>query len=306
MTSFTPAYIELLNNGELEKRVTLARHRLKSCKMCAKKCMADRTQPEKSVKKPFCRTWERAVVDSYGPHFGEERSITGRNGSGTIFFSWCNMKCVYCQNWSVSQLGEGVETTPEILAEVMLKLQAQGCHNINLVSPSHVIFPVISSIYIAAQRGLRLPIVYNSGGYDSPEGLALMDGIVDIYMPDMKYGDDTSGRKYSGVAHYPEVNMAAVKEMYRQVGNMKLNRSGVAIRGLLIRHLILPNGLAGSEKVLSFISGEISKDTHINLMDQYRPCFRADKYPELKRPISVKEFNNVMKIAERLGLSPSE
>lgn len=302
MNPFTPSYINLLHSGELKKRVFLALDMLQTCRLCAKYCLVDRRGQNKSGRKPFCRTWKNAVVDSYGPHFGEERPISGYNGSGTIFFSWCNMKCVYCQNWSISQHGEGVETTPETLAEIMLYLQNQGCHNINLVSPSHVIYPIISAIHTAAHKGLRLPIVYNSGGYDSPEGLSLMEGIVDIYMPDMKYGNEKSGREYSHVSNYPKVNRAAVKEMHRQVGDLELDEDGIALRGLLIRHLVLPNSIAGTKNVLKFISEEISKDTWINVMDQYRPYFNAERYPDLNRCITSEEFLEALKNIDKLGL----
>ena len=302
MHAFKPAYLKLLQNGLLEKRAELAHEHLKDCDLCARYCHVNRMIPKKTGKKPFCNTWENAVVDSYGPHFGEERPLRGYNGSGTIFFSWCNLRCVYCQNWTISQLGEGVETRPEALADVMLSLQAEGCHNINLVSPSHVVAQSIRAIYIAAKKGLEIPIVYNTGGYDSPEALALLDGIIDIYMPDMKYSDEGCGRKYSKALNYPEVNMAAVKEMHRQTGDLVLDENGIALRGLLVRHLILPGGLSGTERILSFISREISKNTYLNIMDQYRPCFKAGKYPEIDKSITREEFSQAIQMAKEYGL----
>jgi putative pyruvate formate lyase activating enzyme len=241
-------------------------------------------------------------VHSYGPHHGEEDPLRGTQGSGTIFFSWCNLRCVFCQNWDISQKGIGRETEPEELARMMLTLQAQGCHNINLVSPSHVVAQIIQAVVSAARQGLRLPLVYNTGGYDSPEALALLDGIIDIYMPDMKYGDSRIARRYSKVRRYVEVNQAAVREMHRQVGDLVLDAHGIAQRGLLVRHLVLPGNLAGTEQVLAFLAQEISTDTYLNLMDQYHPCYRADENPPLDRPISTMEYNMTLALAKRHGL----
>jgi len=244
----------------------------------------------------------QAVVASAGPHFGEERELVGVGGSGTIFFSGCTLRCVFCQNWDISQKGEGREVEPEELAVMMLDLQAQGCHNINLVTPSHVVAQILEATLIAARQGLKLPLVYNTGGYDSPEALALLDGVIDIYMPDMKYGDSATAHRYSHVRDYWEVNRAAVREMHRQVGDLKLDARGLAYRGLLVRHLILPAGLAGTEKVLEFIAMEISPETYLNLMDQYYPCYRAADIPELSRPITDAEYRDALAIARRLNL----
>jgi putative pyruvate formate lyase activating enzyme len=256
-----------------------------------------------TIEGAVCRTSEQAVVASYGAHHGEEDPLRGRQGSGTIFFSWCNLRCVFCQNWDISQKGAGCRVAPKAIADMMLELQAQGCHNINLVSPSHVVAQIIAATYDAAQRGLRLPLVYNTGGYDSPEALALLDGIVDIYMPDMKYGDSALARKYSKIRDYVEVNHTAVREMHRQVGDLALDEDGIAQRGLLVRHLVLPGGIAGTEKVLEFLATEISRDTYLNLMDQYRPCYRADEYPELDRLITTAEYRTALDAAARLGLT---
>jgi putative pyruvate formate lyase activating enzyme len=210
---------------------------------------------------------------------------------------------VFCQNWDISQRGIGREVEPRELADMMLELQAQGCHNINLVSPSHVVAQIIAAVADAAPRGLRLPLVYNTGGYDSPEALALLDGIVDIYMPDMKYGDSALARKYSKVRNYVEANRAAVKEMHRQVGDLVLDARGIAQRGLLVRHLVLPHGIAGTGQVLQFLAEEISANTYLNLMDQYRPCYRADEYPEIDRPITAQEYREALDAAARHGLA---
>ncbi|WP_455222229.1 radical SAM protein [Kaarinaea lacus] len=297
---FRPAYLKLLDNGELTERVTKAYQHLENCDLCARYCHMNR---KKTIKGAACRTGELAVVHSFGPHHGEEDPLRGWNGSGTIFFSWCNLRCVFCQNWDISQKGSGRETTPELLANMMLDLQTQGCHNINLVSPSHVVAQIIAAVAIAAAKGLRLPLVYNTGGYDSLEALQLLDGIVDIYMPDMKYGNSTMARKYSKVRDYTERNFAAVKEMHRQVGDLQMDENGIAQRGLLVRHLVLPNDIAGTAEVLDFISKEISTDTYINIMDQYHPCYRADEFPAVDRPLSLEEYQDALDTAHRAGLA---
>ena len=228
--------------------------------------------------------------------------LRGWNGSGTIFFSWCNLRCVFCQNWEISHKGLGRAVKPHGIAAMMLDLQERGCHNINLVSPSHVVAQILAAVEIAAKEGLFIPLVYNTGGYDSVEALALLDGVIDIYMPDIKYGDAPVARQYSKVRNYVEVNQRALKEMHRQVGDLTLDQRGLARCGLLIRHLILPENLAGTEQVLAFIAREVSVNTYLNLMDQYRPCYRADEYPPLDRPISSAEYRAALAIAERHGL----
>jgi putative pyruvate formate lyase activating enzyme len=297
---FEPAYLALLESGELARRAAAAWPHLERCDLCARYCRVNRLA---TIEGAVCRTGERAVVASYGPHHGEEDPLRGSQGSGTIFFSWCNLRCVFCQNWDISQKGIGRETEPAGIADMMLALQGEGCHNINLVSPSHVVAQIVAAVHDAARRGLRLPIVYNTGGYDSPEALALLDGIVDIYMPDMKYGDSALARRYSKVRNYVEANQAAVREMHRQVGDLVLDERGIALRGLLVRHLVLPQGIAGTEKVLAFIASEISRDTYLNLMAQYRPCYRADEYPELDRPLTAAEYRAALDTAARLGLN---
>jgi putative pyruvate formate lyase activating enzyme len=250
-----------------------------------------------------CRTGERAVVASYNPHFGEEAPLVGRGGSGTIFFAWCNLRCQYCQNYAISQLGEGIAAKPEELATMMLRLQAIGCHNINFVSPSHVVAPMLAATLIAAQAGLRVPIVYNTGGYDSLDALALLDGVVDIYMPDVKYADAAIARRYSKIRAYPAINRAAVKEMHRQVGDLVMDEHRIALRGLLVRHLVLPNDLAGTRETLRWLAEEISPNTYLNLMDQYRPCYKANEYPELNHRITHEEYQRAVQWAEELGLT---
>jgi putative pyruvate formate lyase activating enzyme len=297
--SFAPAYARLLETGELARRADAAWRHLEDCDLCARYCHVNR---HAGIEGAVCRTGERASVASYGAHHGEEDCLRGWRGSGTIFFSWCNLRCVFCQNWDISQKGIGREVEPEALADMMLELQDNGCHNINLVSPSHVVAQIIAALANAAARGLRLPLVYNTGGYDSLEALRLLDGIVDIYMPDMKYGDSALARKYSKVRDYVAVNRAAVKEMHRQVGDLILDERGIARRGLLVRHLVLPGGIAGTAEVIEFLAAEISRDTYVNLMDQYRPCYRADEYPELDRPVSVAEYDAALAAAARHGI----
>ena len=297
---FVPAYLRLLESGELGRRVDQAHRHLEDCDLCARYCRVNRRVTTEGA---VCRTGERAVVASYGAHHGEEDPLRGWRGSGTIFFSWCNLRCVFCQNWDISQKGIGRETEPAGIADMMLDLQRQGCHNVNLVSPSHVVAQIIAAVHDAARRGLRLPLVYNTGGYDSPEALALLDGVVDIYMPDMKYGDSSLARKYSKVRDYVAANQAAVRAMHRQVGDLVLDEHGIALRGLLVRHLVLPDGVAGTDQVLAFLANEISRNTYLNLMDQYRPCYRADEYPELDRPITADEYRDALAAAARLGLA---
>ncbi|NIQ95842.1 MAG: radical SAM protein [Desulfuromonadales bacterium] len=289
----------MLHTGELHRRADRALGHLQRCNLCANGCHVNRLL---STRGAACRTGRRVVVCSSGPHFGEERPLVGRNGSGTIFFSHCNLHCVFCQNWEISHDGKGREIVTDELAAVMLELQDMGCHNINLVTPSHAIAQILDALAQAAEEGLRLPIVYNTGGYDSPEALDLLDGIVDIYMPDMKFADSQKGRTYLGVADYAEVNFAAVREMHRQVGDLVLDDNGLARRGLLVRHLVLPENLAGTDRILKFLAEEISPDTYLNLMDQYRPCYRADEYPPLDRRTNAAEMRRARKLARQLGL----
>ena len=295
----TAAYLKLARSGELAERASLAWSRLEDCDLCARYCRMDRLR---TIKGAVCRTGTRAVVHSHGPHHGEEDPLRGWRGSGTIFFSWCNLRCVYCQNWEISQKGLGVEVEADELARMMLELQVQGCHNINFVTPSHVVPQIIAAVAIAADRGLVLPLVYNSGGYDSLEALELLDGIVDIYMPDMKYGDAGNAHRYSHVRDYVAVNRAAVREMHRQVGDLVLDDNGIAVRGLIVRHLVLPANVGGTDSILGFLAGEISVNTYLNIMDQYRPCYRADENAPLERRVTDREYAQALAWAEAAGL----
>lgn len=301
--AFEAAYLQLWRSGELKRRAEEAYARLEACDICARECGVNRRE---SAEKAGCHTADRAVVSSYGPHFGEEDPLVGSGGSGTIFFTWCNLHCQFCQNHDISQSGHGREVEPEELAQMMLGLQSQGCHNINFVSPSHVVPQILLGVLIAAQAGLHLPLVYNTGGYDSLRTLALLDGVVDIYMPDMKYADAEVARRFSKVTNYPAVNQAAVKEMHRQVGDLTLDDRAVARRGLLVRHLVLPEGLAGTAEIVRFLRDEVSPNTYINVMAQYRPCGRAHEMPPLDRPVSREEYAQAVQLAKEAGLRLDE
>lgn len=306
MTNAAPGYLSLLETGVLEQRVKAAYTHLESCAVCPLHCGVNRLEGELGI----CQTGKLAQVSSFGPHPGEERPLSGWRGSGTIFFARCNLRCVFCQNADISQASSGREVCPEELAEMMLDLQKRGCHNINLVSPSHVAPQILAAVEAAAQRGLSLPIVYNTGGYDSLEMLALLEGVIDIYMPDMKYADPDLAFSYSRVRDYPQINQAAVLEMQRQVGDLQLDAQGIARRGLLVRHLVLPNGLAGSEIIFRFLAEKVSRNVYLNIMAQYHPAFKAREYPaltghyaELNRRISPEEYRVAIDAAKQLGLT---
>jgi len=294
---FEPAYLQLHRSGELARRAAQALEHLLACDLCARSCGVDRI-----VHLGGCRTGRWARVASYGPHHGEEDPLRGWRGSGTIFFSWCNLRCTYCQNHDISQRATGREVDAETLSAIMLSLQDEGCHNINLVSPSHVVAQILEALAIAVPAGLRLPLVYNTGGYDSPTSLALLDGIVDIYMPDMKYGDRLVARELSKIGNYPVMNRAAVKEMHRQVGDLFIDDEGIARRGLLVRHLVLPGALSGTAEVMRFLAEEISPNTYLNLMDQYRPAFKARQHPVLRRGLTSQEYEEALALAHEAGL----
>ncbi|HMN60325.1 MAG TPA: radical SAM protein [Anaerolinea sp.] len=294
-----PSYLSLARSGDLSRRVEQAYAMLENCSLCPQGCKAQRRAGKLGV----CRTGERARVADFFPHHGEEPTLSGRNGSGTVFFAGCNLRCVFCQNWDISQANQGRELEPVGLAEIFLRLQGMGCHNINLVSPSHVVPQVLAAAEIAARTGLRLPLVFNTGGYDSLEALALLDGIIDLYLPDMKYANTRTAHLYSGARHYPQVNQAAVKEMYRQVGDLTLDENGLAARGLLVRHLILPNRLAGTREIVRFLAEQVSPHTSLNLMGQYHPAHKAAAIPALNRPIRAEEAAQALQLALAAGLS---
>lgn len=293
-----PSYLNL-SAGELKERASLAFARMDRCDLCARLCHIARLDGKMGV----CKTGLQARVSSFGPHMGEEAPLRGWKGSGTIFFARCNLRCVFCQNHDISQADEGREVTADELAGIMLRLQSHGCHNINLVSPSHIVPQILKALEQAVQRGLHIPLVYNTGGYDNPETLKLLDGIVDIYMPDMKYSNGGYARKYSSAQNYPSVNREAVREMHRQVGDLQMDERGIAIRGLIVRHLVLPRNLAGTKQIVQFLAGEISANTYLNLMAQYYPAYRASSYPELNRRIRDKEYRTAVQMAREAGLN---
>ncbi len=291
-----PSYLNL-SDTQWKERVERALSMLESCYVCPHRCGVNRLRDEKG----FCKTGRYAIVDSYFPHFGEEKPIRGTRGSGTVFFSWCNMKCVYCQNYQISQLGEGTLVTPYELSRIFLRLQSMGCHNINLVTPSHVVPQIIESLYLAAKDGLKIPIVYNTSSYDSLDSIKLLDGIVDIYLADLKYASNDPAKKYSKVKDYWNIAQEVIKEMYKQVGNLKLDEKGVAYRGLLVRHLVLPNGISQTQDALSFLK-TIDEKLAVNIMNQYYPMYKAFNYPELSRKINSREYNDALKLVDNLTL----
>jgi putative pyruvate formate lyase activating enzyme len=304
MTTITrPRYLELLEAGELGERVSRAAELLKCCTICPRRCRVVRTADQRG----FCNTGMLPVVASCGPHFGEETPLVGRRGSGTIFIAGCNLACVFCQNFDISQGGRGREITGGQLAGMMLSLQKAGCHNINFVSPSHIVPQLLESIAIAAAGGLEVPLVYNTGGYDSLETLRLLNGVIDIYMPDAKYSSSGVAAALSQAPDYPEVMKAAIAEMHRQVGDLVIEE-GIAVRGLIIRHLVLPENMAGSDEILPWIARDISRDTWVNIMDQYHPAGRVTdevvrrKFPSLGRRVLRTEYAAAIALAAECGL----
>jgi putative pyruvate formate lyase activating enzyme len=293
-----PAFLQACKNGSLDKLIAETHQMLESCSICPRKCGVNRLKNEVG----FCKTGLKARVYSFLPHFGEEPPISGERGSGTIFFSYCNMRCLYCQNYRFSQLGEGREVEEGELADFMLQLQGLGCHNINLVTPTHVLPQILAALKIAIDKGLKIPLVYNTSGYELAEIIRLLDGIVDIYLPDARYADSSMAEVYSAAKDYPKHNQESVKEMSRQVGIAKLEASGIIKRGLIIRHLVLPGGISGSEKIMRFIAREIGPDTYISLMSQYQACYQAAEMPALKRRISYEEYLAVQEAMAKYGL----
>jgi len=298
--SFQPAYLKLWDSGELSRRVGLGLEKLADCVLCPRSCHVNRLEDETKV----CKTGRYAIVSSYFAHLGEERCLRGTRGSGTIFFSSCNLRCVFCQNYEISWQGEGRATKPDELAAIMLHLQGKGCHNINFVTPEHVVPQILEALLPAVERGLRLPLVYNTGAYDSADSLALMDGIVDIYMPDFKFWDPGQARRYAKAPEYPDTARRAIKEMHRQVGPLVTDEDGIAMRGVLLRHLVMPGGVAGTPEIMQWIARELGADTYVNLMAQYHPACRVSEieYPEIDRCITQSEFRQVLDSFHAAGL----
>ena len=299
-TLFEPAYLRLHKSGELKKRGEALWRMMEQCRLCPRECGVNRLRGEKG----FCQASAQMEIASYHPHFGEERPLVGDGGSGTVFFTHCNLRCVFCINWDVSQGGAGKAATLEELAGMMLHLQQTGCHNINVVTPTHYSAHILLALDIASARGLRLPLVYNTCGWERPEILEKLDGIVDIYLPDFKYARSEMSSKFSsGADTYPELTRKAILEMHRQVGVAKPAGNGLMYRGLMIRHLVMPNGASGTKEVIDWIAANLPRDTYVNIMSQYRPTYKAFDYPEISRPLSRDEYADAVRSAKEAGLT---
>jgi len=296
--TFIPSYIHLFEKGELQQRGRLLKEFLKECRLCPRECGVNRLSAEIGV----CQAGLELEVSSAFPHFGEEPPLVGYHGSGTIFLTHCNLRCIFCQNYDISHLGTGEPMTSSDMARVMVRLQEMGCHNINFVTPTHYTPQIVASLPEAIEMGLRLPIVYNCSGYESLEVVRLLEGVVDIYMPDAKYLDSNRSKQFSNAPDYPGVLKEILKEMHRQVGDLTVDSKGIAERGLLIRHLVMPHGVASSEAVLRFIAEEISIHSYVNVMDQYRPEYRAHECPEINRRVTQKEYLEATQWAKRYQL----
>lgn len=298
--AFEPAYMALHRSGELRQRAQIACAWLSHCLVCPRNCSADRKAGQTAV----CKTSRYARVSSYFPHLGEEDCLRGWNGSGTIFFAQCNLRCVFCQNYFTSHEENGTETNPKQLAVMMLELQAAGCHNINLVTPDHVVPQILEALVIAVEAGLRLPIVYNTSGYNSLDSLHLLDGVVDIYMPDFKLWDPHLALRYLRARDYPDIARRAIKEMHRQVGELKFDEDGLAKRGVLVRHLVLPERIADTMAIMRFLAEEVSPNTYVNMMNQYYPAGKvsAEQYAEINRRITTSEYLEALSKAREAGV----
>ncbi len=292
-----PSYLALYESGELQDRITRLTSILETCTLCPRQCKVNRLQGESG----YCKTRANLVVTSYFPHFGEERPLIGRSGSGTIFLTHCNLKCNFCQNYDISHLGSGESVSITKLAQMMISLQMQGCHNINFVTPTHFAPQIVAALPNAIKMGLKLPIVYNCGGYESLEVIELLEGIIDIYMPDAKFSSAEHAQTYANAPDYFDVLKPVLKEMHRQVGVLKIEND-IANRGVLIRHLVMPNDVAGSEEILKFIGEELSTESYVNIMSQYHPCFNAIDEPLINRRITSKEYYQAIEVAKKLRL----
>jgi putative pyruvate formate lyase activating enzyme len=299
MQSIEPAYLETFRNGLFKEKIEKAYDLLQSCTLCPRRCNVDRMSGQMGI----CKTGASAYVSSYNPHFGEEAPLVGSQGSGTIFFTHCNLLCIFCQNYDISHEGYGREKSHEQLASMMLQLQNAGCHNVNFVTPSHVVPQILAALEKAIEEGLSVPLIFNTGGYDSVETLKILEGVFDIYMPDFKFWDPEIADATCKAKDYPEIARRAIIEMHRQVGDLEIDEAGIARRGLLIRHLVLPSGLAGTREIMKFIVKEISSNTYVNIMPQYRPCGRASEMEELSIRLSADDYNNALQTAEEEGLT---
>jgi putative pyruvate formate lyase activating enzyme len=298
---FAPAYVQAFEEGILQRRAAEAVESLRSCRVCPRDCEIDRFSNKIGV----CKSGRLARVASAFPHFGEEDCLRGWNGSGTIFFGWCNLRCVFCQNFETSQFGEGAEVTAPELAQIMLDLQRIGCHNINFVTPEHVVPQILEALVIAVERGLRLPLVYNTSAYDSLESVGWMDGLVDIYMPDFKLWETEHCRKYLVASDYAEAARAVIAAIHAQVGELKVDENGLALRGVLVRHLVMPGLLDDTREIMRWLATKLSRDTYVNVMDQYYPAHKAETEPrfaEINRGISADELCGALELARGAGL----
>ncbi|MBW2429849.1 MAG: radical SAM protein [Deltaproteobacteria bacterium] len=299
MPNFKPLYISSFERGLLKEKREKAYDVLKSCVLCPRRCGVDRLSGDTGI----CKTGSRAWVSSYNPHFGEEEPLVGLHGSGTIFFTHCNLLCLFCQNFDISHQSYGQKISDDELAGIMLALQKQGCHNINFVTPSHVVPQILSAVEIAAEHGLSVPLVFNTGGYDRVDTLKLLEGVFDIYMPDFKFWDPQFAESACRAGDYPEVARKALLEMHRQVGDLQVDEEGIARRGLLIRHLVLPGGLAGTRKIMRFIAQRLSPDSYVNIMSQYRPCGRAAEVEGLNSNLTAEGFQLAVQAAKEEGIT---
>lgn len=295
-----PGYLQLYKSDELRKRIQTAEKRLAECKLCPRRCKVNRLKDERGG---VCRTGRKAIISSYSPHFGEESPLVGRGGSGTIFITNCNLGCLFCQNYEISHLGEGMKVTDQQMAAIMIDLQNKGCNNINFVTPSHVVPQILAALPLAVEEGLTLPLVYNTSGYDEVETLRLLDGVFDIYMPDFKFWHKKTAKRYAGAPNYPERTRRAIKEMHRQVGDLVMDERGIAARGLLVRHLVMPAGLDETAAIMRFLADEISRKTYVNVMEQYRPCGQAHNVSPINRSLTYDEYEEALKLARQAGLT---
>ena len=293
-----PSYLRLYREGKLQDRIDRAVEMMRDCSLCPRECHVDRLSGELG----FCRTGEKARVASLHAHFGEESPLVGTGGSGTIFFRSCNLHCYFCQNYDISHDAEGGEVGPKDLADMMLSLQRRGCHNINFVTPSHVVPQILQGLFIAIERGLKVPLVYNTGGYDKVETLKILEDVFDIYMPDFKFWEARWSEKFCNAPDYRKKAAAAIKEMHRQVGDLVLDESGIAEKGLLVRHLVMPNDVSNTKEVMTFLADKISEDTYVNVMDQYHPCGKATLDPAINRHLTRKEYVEAVRLTREAGL----
>lgn len=294
-----PSYIRLYEKGELSKRIETALKTLESCSICPRECGVNRLEGEEG----YCKTGRLCKVASFNTHFGEEAPLVGNYGSGTIFLSSCNLLCSFCQNYDISHLNDGIKLEPGQIAAMMIQLQDRGCHNINFVTPTHVVPQILEALPNAIESGLNIPLVYNSGGYDKKESIEMLDDIFDIYMPDFKFWDNKWAKLYCDAQEYREYAVSSIREMHRQVGDLIIDEDGIAERGLLIRHLVMPEKIAGTKDVMEYLADNISKNTYVNVMDQYRPCGRVHEDKSIGRRLTAIEYKKAVETAKRAGLN---